>query len=65
MRASIVMVVVAGLSVYALAGSVHAAEIRKNGVLVIDGENATLTLRKEEKDASSNAVSTSMNAAST
>jgi len=41
-----------------VAGDVHAAEIRAHGVLAVDGENATLTLTKEEKDQSANAVST-------
>ena len=37
---------------------VHAEEIKKHGVLKVDGEDATLTLTKEEKDQSANAVST-------
>ena len=39
-------------------GDVHAQEIRKHGVLAIEGEDATLTLTKEEKDQSANSVST-------
>jgi len=41
-----------------VAADVHAAEIRQHGVLAIDGEDATLTLTKEEKDQSASSVST-------
>ena len=37
---------------------VHAEEIKKHGLLKVEGEDATLTLTKEEKDQSANAVST-------
>ena len=41
-----------------MTGDVPAAEIKAHGVLTVEGDAATLTLTKEEKDAQSSGTST-------